>query len=143
MNAKNRFWRIVRIVARDSRIAVGDAVQAAADEHDVAGLLGDVGAGADRDAQVGLRQGRGVVDAVADHRDDGATPCACELQLAITSALPPGLRRRGRRRCRPACAIAVAAAALSPVSRTVRRPSCVQLRDGGGGVGLELVGQAR
>ena len=32
----------------------------------------DVGAGADRDADIGLRQRRRVVDAVADHRDDRA-----------------------------------------------------------------------
>ena len=36
---------------------------------DVAGLRGHVGAAADGDADVGPGQGRGVVDAVADHRD--------------------------------------------------------------------------
>src|SRR5690606_8914619 len=37
----------------------------------------DVRARADRDADVGLRERRGVVDAVADHRDDA--PAALEL----------------------------------------------------------------
>src|SRR5699024_9058604 len=44
--------------------------QVPAHERDVGGLNGDVGAGAHRQAQVGLGQRRGVVDAVADHRDD-------------------------------------------------------------------------
>ena len=52
---------------RDRR---GDAAQVAAHQRDVAGLDRDVGAGADRDADVGLRERRRVVDAVADHRDD-------------------------------------------------------------------------
>ncbi len=38
-----------------------------AHEHDVGGLYGDVGAGADGDAHVGLRERGGVVDAVAHH----------------------------------------------------------------------------
>src|SRR5699024_427243 len=44
--------------------------QVPAHEGDVGGLDGDVGAGAHRQAQVGLGQCWGVVDAVADHRDD-------------------------------------------------------------------------
>ena len=40
-----------------------------AHEHDVGGLDRDVGARADRDPDVGLREGGGVVDAVADHGD--------------------------------------------------------------------------
>jgi hypothetical protein len=43
-----------------------------AHEHDVGGLDRDVGAGADRDADVGLRERGRVVDAVADHRDPSA-----------------------------------------------------------------------
>ncbi len=39
-----------------------------AQQQDVAGLLGQIGAGAHGDAGVGLGQGGGVVDAVADHR---------------------------------------------------------------------------
>src|SRR5699024_127521 len=44
--------------------------QVAAHEGDVGGLDGDVGAGAHGQAEVGLGEGGGVVDAVADHRDD-------------------------------------------------------------------------
>jgi len=40
-----------------------------AHQDDVAGLGRDVGASADGDAHVGSRQGRCVVDAVADHDD--------------------------------------------------------------------------
>ena len=46
--------------------------QVAADQGQVGGLDGDVGAGAHRDAQVGLGQRGGVVDPVADHRDHPA-----------------------------------------------------------------------
>ena len=54
-----------------------DALQAAADERDVGRLDRDVGAGPDREADVGLGQRRGVVDAVADHRH----ALALELEL--------------------------------------------------------------
>ena len=47
----------------------GDS-EVAADEGEVAGFDGDVGAGAHGDAEVGLGEGGGVVDAVADHGDD-------------------------------------------------------------------------
>ena len=43
--------------------------EVAAHEYHVGALLGDVGAGADRKAHVGARQGGGVVDAVAHHGD--------------------------------------------------------------------------
>ena len=46
--------------------------QVARDERDVGGLDRDVRAGADREAEIGLRERRGIVDAVADHRDDAA-----------------------------------------------------------------------
>ena len=65
-------------VARERAIASGHAGEAAADERHVRGLDGDVGPRADRDAEVRLGQRRGVVDAVADHRDD----FAARLQLA-------------------------------------------------------------
>ena len=42
----------------------------AADEGEVGGFDGHVGAGAHGEAEVGLGEGGGVVDAVADHRDD-------------------------------------------------------------------------
>ena len=44
-------------------------VQVAPHEGDVGRLDGHVGPGPHGDADVGLGQGRGVVDAVADHRD--------------------------------------------------------------------------
>ena len=44
--------------------------QVARDEGDVAGFDRNVGAGADRDPEVGLGERRSVVDAVADHGDD-------------------------------------------------------------------------
>ena len=47
----------------------GDVERVGAHQHDVGGLDGDVGAGADRDADVGLGERGGVVDAVADHGD--------------------------------------------------------------------------
>src|SRR3989304_4775217 len=47
-------------------------------EDDVAGLLGDVRAGADRHADVGLGEGGGVVDPIADHRHG----LALRLELA-------------------------------------------------------------
>ena len=61
---------MLRIVARDSAIAVDDAVESAGDEGDVGGFDRDVGAGADGEPDVGLGQRGGVVDAIADHADD-------------------------------------------------------------------------
>ena len=51
---------------------VGGDAQVAVDEGEVAGFDGDVGAGAHGDPEVGLGEGGGVVDAVADHGDDVA-----------------------------------------------------------------------
>ena len=51
-------------------MAVATPLRFAAHQRDVGRLERDVGAGADRDADVGPRQRRRVVDAVADHRDD-------------------------------------------------------------------------
>ena len=47
-----------------------DAAQVGADQRDVGGSHGHVGARADGDAQVGLSQRRRIVDAVAHHRHD-------------------------------------------------------------------------
>ena len=63
---------MLRIVARLSLRARDDAAQVALDERDAGALHRDVGAGAHRDADVGLGQRRRVVDAVAGHRDDAA-----------------------------------------------------------------------
>src|SRR6202030_388404 len=48
------------------------AVEVTGQEGDVGRFDGDIGAGPDGDAQVGLNQGRRVVDPVADHGDDPA-----------------------------------------------------------------------
>ena len=60
----------MRSVRRERRIASAGDREVAAHEGEVAGLDGDVGAGAHGDAEVGLGEGGGVVDAVADHGDD-------------------------------------------------------------------------
>ena len=63
---------MLRIVARLRRARADDAAQVALDQRDAGALHRDVGAGAHRDADIGLRQRRRVVDAVAGHRDDAA-----------------------------------------------------------------------
>src|SRR5205807_2191192 len=60
--------------------------QAVADNDDVGGFDGDVGATAHRHANIRLHQGRGVVDAVADHGDASSPLC---LQLAHDLGLLP------------------------------------------------------
>ena len=91
------------IVARDSEMAVATPAELARHEGDVAGLHRHVGAGADGDADVGLRERRGVVDAVADHRH----PLALRLQRRDLGRL---LARQhvgdARGRCRPRAAMA-------------------------------------
>ena len=64
-----------RAAREPDRIHRGTEV--AGDERQVAGLDRDVGARSDREAEVGLRERRGVVDAVADHRH--RLPLALEL----------------------------------------------------------------
>ena len=51
-------------------MAVTTRLEVAPHERDVAGVERHVAAGGQCDAQVGLGQGRSVVDAVAHHRDD-------------------------------------------------------------------------
>jgi hypothetical protein len=63
-----------------------DVARVVAHEDDVGGLDGDVGAGADGDADIGLGQGGRVVDAVADHRHRRALG----LQLADLGGLVAG-----------------------------------------------------
>ena len=82
---------MVASVRRERRMASALAQQVARDERDVGGLDRDVGAGADGEAEVGLRERGRVVDAVADHRDDAA--------LVLQAADDVGLAgRAGRRR---------------------------------------------
>ena len=57
---------MVRSVRREKGERVDDTAQIPGHENDVAGLDGDVGAGADGQADVGLGQRRRVVDAVTD-----------------------------------------------------------------------------
>ncbi len=56
-------------VLRLSATAFGTPAQVAARQDDVGSLHGDVRAGPDGDADVGLREGGRVIDAVADERD--------------------------------------------------------------------------
>ena len=63
------FARMLRIVARLNRIGVGDLRQFVGHQRDVSGLERRIAAdGAHRNPDVRGRQGRRVVDAVADHR---------------------------------------------------------------------------
>jgi hypothetical protein len=109
---------MLRIVAPAEARAPARCPQVALDQRHAGALHRHVGAGAHRDADVRLRERRGVVDAVAGHRDDaplglerftasafwsGSTP-------AMTSSMP-SLR-----------ATASAVVRLSPVSITMRSP---------------------
>ena len=86
---------------------VGGGAQVARDEREVGRLDRDVGAGADREPEVGLRERRRVVHAVADHRHDLALlPAAADLGDLLAGvdlgehALDPDLRRDRARRSR-------------------------------------------
>ena len=67
---------MLRIVRRDRRTARAMPRRSPLTERDARRLHRDVGARAHRDADVGLRERRRIVDAVAGHRDD----CAFRLQ---------------------------------------------------------------
>ena len=100
-------------------------MSAVAQQHDGRGVLGQVGAGAHGDAQVGRGQGRGVVDAVAHHghhRARGLEP-PHGLGLARGQALPPGTRPPPGPA--PMCWVA---AWVSPDSSTVRMPRARRAR---------------
>ena len=102
------FWRMIATVLRDSSTRSGQDAQRVAQEDQVAGLGGEVGAdAAQRDAGVGLGQGRGVVDAVADHRHSppGLLPLLDPPRLVGRQQLRLRPSRRGPsspRRARPA-----------------------------------------
>ena len=127
---------IVRSVARESRIASAAARRSPRDERQVGGLDRDVGAGADREPEVGLRERGRVVDAVADHRDDAAlAPAGARTTVGLVGGQHLGddlvdadLVRRRRARC----------AALSPVSRTGRSPSALSAATASADVGLTV-----
>ena len=110
---------MVDSVRRDSRIASA-APQVAAHQGEVGRLDGHVGAGAHRQPEVGLSEGGRVVDAVADHRDDpalGLQP-ADDVDLVLRQHLGHDVGRVDA----DLAATVAAAAALSPVSSTGRRP---------------------
>ena len=78
-------------------MASADAARVVAGQHDPGRLDRDIRPRADRDAEVGLRQRRGVVHAVADHRHPGAAllqpgddlrPCRPGSTSANTSSRP-------------------------------------------------------
>ena len=113
-----------------------------ADERDVGGLERDVGAGADRDAEVGLRQRGRVVDAVADHGDAPRRRPAAAPTLAAFSAGSTSARMRSGPM--PTCApIASAVARRSPVIIQTSSPASLEARDGVGRRRLHRVGDGR
>ena len=61
-------------IRRPSRDAVGEHAEVLVEQHDVGGVLGHVGGGVHRDADVGGVQRDGVVDAVAQEGDVHARP---------------------------------------------------------------------
>ena len=67
MKAQKRFWWIARRVAWLSAIARPTAFRSPRTSVNIRRFDGDVGAAADGEADIGLRQRRGVIDAVADH----------------------------------------------------------------------------
>ncbi len=95
--------------------------QVAADEGEIAGLDGDVGPGAHGDAEVGLGEGGGVVDSVADHRHH---PSLLSADDGPRRPCPRGGPRRSRRRRAMPTAAATDSAArrLSPVTSIGRSP---------------------
>ena len=111
----------MRSVARESAIASGRR-GGPRHQREVTGLDRHVGAGPDRDPQVGTGERRHVVDAVADHRDPPA------LGLERRRRAPPSPRagpRRPRGRCRPPRRRHAPSPSRSPVTITVSTPrSC-------------------
>ena len=63
---------------------VDGRAQVSRDESEVGRLDRDIGAGADRDPEVGPSEGGRIVDPVADHRDDPAVA----LQALDLGGLP-------------------------------------------------------
>ena len=90
-------------------------------------LDGHVGARADRDAHVGLRQRRRVVDAVADHRHDACPRPAAAARIAPCPLAAP---RRRPASMPSSCATASAVRRLSPVIITDLDAQRLQLGDG-------------
>ena len=112
----------------------GDAARVAADERDAGGLDRDVGAGADRDPEVGPGERRGVVDAVADHRDRPAAAWSRSTIAALSAGQDLG-DDAGGPGCRPAPRRRPRSARASPVTSQTSMPGVAQLADGGGRLG--------
>ncbi len=87
MKAQNRFWRILRNVARLAWMAPATRRGSGAHQRNAGRFHGDVGAGAHGDADVGGRQGGRIVDAVAEHADDLAS--AVQLLHGLGLAIGP------------------------------------------------------
>ena len=127
---------MVRSVARDSADGVRCGAQIAAHERQVGGLDRDIGAGAHRQAEIGLRQRGGVVDTVADHRHDLAVALQSldwsTFSAGSTSAITSSI---------PSCRATARAARLVVAGQQDRRQAEVaKFGDGGGRRRLDGVG---
>ena len=60
---------MLRIVARLSATAVGRRAEVVRHQNDIGGLDGDIRAAADRNADIGLGQRRGIVNAITGEGD--------------------------------------------------------------------------
>ena len=105
--------------AARQRDRVRDRAQVAAHERHVRRLDGDVGARADRDADVGLRERRRVVDAVAR---PSRPPSPRAWSRSISATLPSGSTPATTRSMPASRATASAVARASPVSITTSSP---------------------
>jgi hypothetical protein len=128
---------MIPVVRRDRLSAPRTSRGLAPDEGQVRGLDGDVRAGADGHADVGLGQRGRVVDAVTDHRHDPAAAWMAGDDPGLVGRQHLGLDalRRDARRPRPTAAPPGPVAGHQPDLDAGR----LQLADGGGRVGLDRV----
>ncbi len=68
------YLRVFAKMRRPSITPVGEHAEVLVEQHDVGRVLGHVGRGVDRDADIGGVQGDGVVDPVAEERDVAPRP---------------------------------------------------------------------
>ena len=109
------FWRILRHRPLRQLDHRGDVADAAVQHGGIGRLQRHVGAAAHGDADIGGRQRRRVVDAVADLGDRRA-PRACSSPTMRCLSSGSSSARTSMPSCRP---IAAAVRWLSPVSMTV------------------------
>jgi hypothetical protein len=77
MKAKNRFWRMLAIVASRQPPRADDAIEIALEQRDAGAFDGDIGARAHGDADIRCREGGRIVHPIARHRHDPAfAPCS-------------------------------------------------------------------